>query len=248
MIEARHQEWAQHFFRLYVRRLLKRHFHAVHLLGERPHLDETLPLIIVVNHSTWWDGFFVHLINKELLHRKIYLMMLDRQLRKYSFFSRVGAFGIEPGSRRGVLDSLNYSVRILRSAGEPNPNALCVFPQGEMKPWGVRPLGFRNGLEWIIKRFGAPLQLLQVAMRCEFLDDQRADVFFLFTHQQCDWSGFTGLRQLEQSQEQLMNRLSDRIKGSEKGEILLEGRKSVNERWDAFRAEIDGPRPGGPSV
>ena len=75
MIKARHEAWAQVLFRHYVRRLLKKHFNNVHLIGEPPRLDDELPLIIVANHSTWWDGFFVHLINERFLHRELYLMM-----------------------------------------------------------------------------------------------------------------------------------------------------------------------------
>ena len=32
--------------------------------GELPEIPDHLPLLLLPNHSTWWDGFFVYLLNK----------------------------------------------------------------------------------------------------------------------------------------------------------------------------------------
>jgi 1-acyl-sn-glycerol-3-phosphate acyltransferase len=95
MIQARHTKWAEWIFIPYISHLLSRSFYSVRLLGNMPETDKNLPLVLLPNHSTWWDGFFVHLLNRKIFEREIFLMMLKSQLEKFSFFSRLGAFGVE---------------------------------------------------------------------------------------------------------------------------------------------------------
>jgi hypothetical protein len=59
MIQAQHAAWADRIFHPYVTWLFKRHFHVVRLLGKIPETNPELPLLLLPNHSTWWDGFFV---------------------------------------------------------------------------------------------------------------------------------------------------------------------------------------------
>jgi 1-acyl-sn-glycerol-3-phosphate acyltransferase len=146
-----------------VKRLLRRSFHCLRLLGQLPRLEPDQPLLMVPNHGTWWDGFFVYFLNRLLAGRKLYLMMLDGQLFRYRFFSRVGAFGIQPGQPRSVLDTLKYSAAVLQDPG----NALCLFPQGELRYHALRPLGFQRGLERILKLCGKTVQILPLAIRCD---------------------------------------------------------------------------------
>jgi 1-acyl-sn-glycerol-3-phosphate acyltransferase len=170
MLTARHDPWAQALFTPYVTRLFRRHFHALRLLGQPPDPEPALPLVIVPNHSTWWDGFFVYILNLRLLGRRLHLMMLERQLERFRFFQRIGAFGIRPGSPRSVAKALDYSASLLADPA----NALCLFPQGEMRHPEARPLGFRRGLESILTRHGGRVTLLPLAIRCDFYEDQRA--------------------------------------------------------------------------
>ena len=150
LIRANHTLWAKKVFDIYVSRLLKQHFHAFHFLGEIPETDPQLPLLLLPNHSSWWDGFLVYLLNKKIFKRPLYLMMLEKELSKYGFFSRVGAYSIQPGNPKDVLESLHYTAGLLGQK-ETIP-LVCIFPQGELKPWGKRPLGYKRGVEWILNR------------------------------------------------------------------------------------------------
>jgi 1-acyl-sn-glycerol-3-phosphate acyltransferase len=228
MIPARHERWAEWLFYRYVRRLLRRSFHRLRLLGELPGLDPTKPLLIVPNHGTWWDGFFVYLLNRLLFGRRLHLMMLEEQLARYGFFQRVGAFGIRPGLPRSVLDTLRYSAGVLQDAR----NALCVFPQGELRYHALRPLGFRRGLERILSLCGKPVQLLPLGIRCELLADQRPEAFFLADRiHTVEASSFPGIRWLEDEQLALLERLETTIRSGEGGRVLLQGRTPLDERW-----------------
>ena len=110
MIQARHAAWADRIFHPYVTWLFKRHFHALRLLGKIPETNPELPLLLLPNHSTWWDGFFVYLLNKKLFERQPYLMRREDQLSRYRFFTRLGAYSINPqssGSIKGEILVLN---------------------------------------------------------------------------------------------------------------------------------------------
>jgi 1-acyl-sn-glycerol-3-phosphate acyltransferase len=235
MIEARHARWAEWIFRSYVLHLVRRHFRFVHLIGEVPKLPAGLPLLISPNHSTWWDGFLVYLLNRAVLHRRLYLMMLEEQLAKYRFFSRVGAFGIQPGLPRKLVAALAYSARVLADPA----NALCIFPQGLLRPWGVRPLRLQRGLERVLRMHGGQVALLPLGIRCELLADQRPEVFFLLDrcHLVSDES-FAGVAWLEQEMEAQLDRLQQAILRGQPGRMLVQGRRQVSERWDILRRTL----------
>jgi 1-acyl-sn-glycerol-3-phosphate acyltransferase len=229
MIKANPTRWAKFIFHIYVMRLMKRHFHAFHLFGDLPQPDPELPLLLIPNHSTWWDGFFVYLLNEEILKRELYLMMLDRQLAKYKFFSRIGAFGITPGDKENVKESLNYTVELLQKKNV----MITMFPQGVLLPWGKRPLNFKKGIKSIIKRYGEPVNILPLAMRAEYGGEQRAEVFFQFGENFIvDDHNFQDVKWLEDVELNLLDDLADRINGGEKGRQLLMGRGSINVKMD----------------
>jgi hypothetical protein len=113
MTPARHSPWADIIFLPYITGQFRNHFHGLHFLGPDPDIDPALPLLITPNHSTWWDGFFFYILNRKIWKRKAHLMMLEEQLSKYRFFSRIGAFGIEPGLARRSYQALRYSAAVL---------------------------------------------------------------------------------------------------------------------------------------
>jgi len=172
----------------------------------------------VANHGTWWDGFFIYLVNTHVLHRKLYIMMLEEQLRRYRFFRRLGAFGIEQGYPRSARASLSYSAELLKDAS----NCLCLFPQGAMHRFHDRPLGFQRGLANVLSMHGGAACILPVAIACEFLGERRPEAFFLADrHFRLDGATFPGIEWLEGVQEDQMDRLQSMIAGGDKGRILV---------------------------
>lgn len=222
MITARHTAWADQIFAWYLSRLCRRHFHKISVLGKIPETNPDLPLLLLPNHSTWWDGFFVYLLNRKLFRRKIYLMMLEAQLARYKFFSRLGAYSINPHSAVSIKNSLRYSVAVLNEKMTPRP-LLCIFPQGELLPWNKRPLIYKNGLETILSGYGGKVNLLPLAIKTEFLNEQRAEVFLLFDENTIINSNtFSGMQSLQTSEEILLDDLRQRVIQKETGLVLLD--------------------------
>jgi hypothetical protein len=238
MIKTRHTPWAHFVFAAYIHRLLRRNFHSLNLLADIPDIETDQPVLLLPNHSSWWDGFFVYFLNKQLLNRPLYLMMLENQLKKYPFFSRVGAFSIDPGHPKSVMTSLEYSRTILERPVSPAP-LLCLFPQGVLRPNWIRPLGFAKGHEWIIKKSKKQLAILTLGIQIEFLDQQLPEVFFQFGKvEHSDLKKSANLELLENSLTNLLDSIQRQILAGSKGKSLLKGFSSVNEKWDSFRKTI----------
>ena len=235
MIRASLSPLHEAVFRPYILRLMRRQFNAVRLVGEMPSLDD-LPVLLLPNHSTWWDGFLVYLLKIAVLHRPLYLMMLEEQLRKNRFFSHIGVYSIDPNSLRGNRESLNYTRELL---SRPEKPVVCIFPQGELLPWGARPLGYKRGIELLFRQLTAPVRVITAAIKCEYLAAQHAEAFI----QLCDCgviaTGQTaGLSELAQRHEALLDELSTRITAREQGKLLLAGKRSINESFESLRKRI----------
>ena len=218
MIRTQHRLWADIIFQPYLMGLFKRNFHEIRLLGTLPETSDDLPLLLLPNHSTWWDGFFVYLLNKRIFRRTAYLMMLEAQLSKYKFFAKIGAYSIEPENRRGVIESLEYTVELLRR----KMALVAIFPQGQLLPWHTRPLDYKRGVEWILRKYGKPVTVLPLAIRTEFLGEKRPSVFFLFGDiHSFDAGTFRGMDWLEKTEIDLLDDLALRILRQEDGKNLL---------------------------
>jgi len=230
MIKAKPAKWANFIFDLYVSRLLNKSFNSFRFLNECPDTNPDLPLLLVPNHSSWWDGFFIYLLNKKLFNRQMYIMMLESQLSRLMFFRKLGAFSINPEHKNEIRKSLRYTLDLMRETRKP-ASLITIFPQGELLPWSKRPLHFRKGIEWIISHFPGELNLLPVAIRIEFLMEQRADVYFKFgVNRVYNSTSFTGVANLETSFTHLLDSIENDINNGVEGHYLNRGKSSINKR------------------
>ncbi len=74
--------------------------------------------------------------------------MEDKQLEKYSFFSRLGVFSINLGDPRSSIRSLRYAIE---SMDRPK-SSLYMYPQGKIVPFTVENLNFKKGIGWLCKQ------------------------------------------------------------------------------------------------
>ena len=237
MIKARHSRWADAIFNAYIKHLLKQHFNGIHYFGEPPVFERDIPVILFPNHSTWWDGFFVYILNKKKFNREMYLMMLEEELASNSFFSRVGAYSIKQGSLSGVKESLSYTRSIINN----KPSSLtCVFPQGELLPWGTNPPGFKRGPEVIFRNVNRPFYIFLLAIKIEYLNEQRPDVFFMFDHYLHNGPNLLNMLEYEAKMSDLLDKLNRAIIDRQKATPLLQGKESINRYFERLRTKKRG--------
>ncbi len=145
MIRAQHTNFHVWFFRIYTRWMIRHHFSQVTIKGEW--VDRDLPVILIGNHFSWWDGFIANYLNNKLFKKVFHVMMLDEELKKRRFLSRAGAFSIDRG-KRSVVDSLTYAAEILQN----KQNLLTLYPQGKFQSVHTRPIVFEKGYFTILKK------------------------------------------------------------------------------------------------
>lgn len=153
MIEAAHTLRGEAVARFVSGPMLGKAFRALRIAGNCP--DEGLPVLMIANHFCWWDGFIQYRLNRARFGRRLYVMMLEEQLRRHPLLRECGCFSVEKGSRQ-VIESLAYCRRILH---DPR-NMLLLFPQGKIESMHLAEYRFERGAEYILRRLDGNVQVV----------------------------------------------------------------------------------------
>lgn len=227
MIKAKHSKFSQFIFDLYIFPKLKRDFHSINVIGEIPEINPDYPLIIAPNHSSWWDGFFLYLLNDKLWNRKFHIMILEESLKKYDFFTKIGGFSINQNSPKSIFETLKYTSDLMKE----NQNSMFViFPQGILLPGFVPNYTFGKGIDKIVEYYNNKVNLLLLSINIHYLNEEKAEVFFKFSDNYIvDKTKNISIKELEPELLKLRNDVESSILNSEKGKILFTGKKSLRE-------------------
>lgn len=114
MLTAQKKHWFDVIFSVYNRNLIKRRFHSLSVenLNNLKHGDSNIPLVIYLNHSSWWDGLILYQIGKTVSLDQ-YVMMEEKQLKNLQLFRKLGAFSVVRENPREAVKSINYAVNLL---------------------------------------------------------------------------------------------------------------------------------------
>ncbi len=173
IIKADHKKYAHTIFAHYLNFILKQSFSSVRILGDFFQAEPNKPLLVLANHSTWWDGFFIYHLNRLYWKKRYHVMMLEEQLLKYPFFRKVGAFSIKQDNTKNIISSLNYAAGLL----ENSDNLINIFPQGVLLPHYKRPLEFAKGTDYLMRSTASDAHIILVAIRIEYLKEKKPYVF-----------------------------------------------------------------------
>lgn len=168
MIEARNHPGFTRFFGAYLHRLVRHSFQTVWL--RRAAAFPSGGFVAAANHTSWWDGFIPFLIQRALVPATpFFILMSDRELRRFPFFRWAGAFSIDTGSVRRARSSIQYAGARARAGG-----GVWIFPEGVLTPPGAgRP--FTSGCLHAARAGGSVI--VPVALRFALLSAQRPEVF-----------------------------------------------------------------------
>lgn len=132
------------FFDRYTRWALKRRFKSVWVKqAYQPHNDSRT--VYFLNHNTWWDGLIPLFLNREFFGQQARAIMEEKQMREYTFFSKIGAFSINLDDSGAALKSLRYA---LKSIQRPH-SSLFIYPEGQITPVSEKQPDFKGGLAWL---------------------------------------------------------------------------------------------------
>lgn len=162
----RHSKLLRSLLDLYLGFRYRISFHElkVELDAAKSTVCDDLPVILVSNHVSWWDGFFLSEIQRRLFPRRpLYTFMLETELARFPLFRKIGVAGI----RHDQPATLLRAFRSLKNKRISEPG-FCVsfFPQGKLYPQDAGPRGFKRGIETLIRSLH-PVQVVPVAIRIE---------------------------------------------------------------------------------
>ncbi|MDP4175052.1 MAG: lysophospholipid acyltransferase family protein [Bacteroidota bacterium] len=176
MIKAEHNKAARLIFDVYIDRLLKKNFSSFFLVNECPEIKNINSLIVTPNHFSWWDGFFIDLVNRKVLRRKIHIMMLEDQLKKYWFFRYLGAYSVRQENPKCIIETAAYSREISDIPGTLN----VIYPQGEIESYEKRPLSFKFGLRFFLRGIAGNSAVAPVLFKIKYGEVMKPSVYCWF--------------------------------------------------------------------
>ena len=137
------------FFDNYLHFFVKRHFHALRLAGSENWRGIRGPIIICLNHPSWWDPLTALLVSRFLRRDAEHYAPIDAlAVERYRILLQLGMFPVEQGTLRGAAQFLQASEWILRRRDA----VLWVTPQGTFCDVRVRPVAFQGGLDALLRR------------------------------------------------------------------------------------------------
>jgi 1-acyl-sn-glycerol-3-phosphate acyltransferase len=160
------------FFGSYLHWYIGRHFRALRLAHSSRFPIGTGPLIVYLNHASWWDPLTCIVISRHVLPASChYAPMEAAALKQYAILGKLGLFAIESGTPRGAAQFLRAGQEILST-----PNAvLWMTPEGCFTDMRTRPAIFRPGLAALVARSGG-CTLLPLAIEYTFWDERLPEI------------------------------------------------------------------------
>ena len=226
------------FFSYYLHWYMGRHFHALRLANPGRFPTTTGPLIIFVNHASWWDPLACMVLSRYFLPAASHYGAMDAAaLKHYGFLRKLGLFPVENGTPRGAAQFLRASHRILSA---PN-SVLWVSPEGRFTDMRARPAIFRPGLAALVARLGA-CTLVPLAFEYTFWDERLPEILVSCgqplevtdgkLHSAAEWN-----QRLEAALTATQDELAAlaKLRNPERFETILSGRVGMSGVYEAWK-------------
>jgi len=161
------------FFDTYLHFFVKRRFHGLRLANAE-RWPQQRPLIVCLNHPSWWDPLIAILLSR-FLEREAdhYAPMDELAFTRYGVLRKAGLFPVEQGTPRGGVQFLRTAAHVLA-----DPNAvLWLTPQGGFTDARTRPVVLRSGLDALLRRtIPDQVTVLPIALEYTFWDERLPEV------------------------------------------------------------------------
>ncbi|SDJ18535.1 lysophospholipid acyltransferase family protein [Salimicrobium halophilum] len=145
MLQTDKKWWVEAGFRKVSRLLIRREFRKVYV--QLPEVPVPSYGLFLMNHSSWWDGLLVHLLNDKILRTDGHIMIDQEGLDRFPVFRYVGGFSVDRSSLQHTKASLSYATELLNDR-----KGVFLFPQGEEQHLETRPLEFMKGAGVLMRR------------------------------------------------------------------------------------------------
>ncbi|MFM6953389.1 MAG: 1-acyl-sn-glycerol-3-phosphate acyltransferase [Sphingobacteriaceae bacterium] len=149
------------FFSWYINRIINRDFNSFTV--DKVAVDPDRALLVLANHFSWWDGFFLFQLNRLFLHKKFHILVSEENYRAHGFLKYLGAFSVKKQSR-SMIETLEYAGKLLNDPA----SMVVIFPQGKLFSSHTDEVIFEKGLMNIINSSDRKFQYLFVALLVDY--------------------------------------------------------------------------------
>lgn len=239
MIAANKSAAFEQVFRLYNEwYLLRRQFHSFMISGELDTVPAGQPAVYMMNHSSWWDGLLVYHALKRTSSAEHYMMMEQRQLERYRFFGKIGAFSINKDSPSDIRQSMRYAGQLLEQG-----QRVWIFPQGEIRHLETRPLDFRAGISLLLRQSNLHIPVIPVTLYYGLFQHARLQASLMVGQPLLeDWRALSAAAcgelleqrltaQLDQHRAEMIAAQGELLQGRD----LIPHRRSTDDKYDQYR-------------
>lgn len=124
------------------------------------------PVIVALNHASWWDILLIIWLDG-LVGADARAVMDARNLRKLPYFGLIGAVPLDRQDKDQGWHDLAAIAGLL-----DRPNRLVfIYPQGRHRPTGIRPLGLKSGVRFLAAQAQVPV--VPVAVQYGFRETEK---------------------------------------------------------------------------
>jgi hypothetical protein len=173
IVKSKHHFIIYPLFRIYAPFKIWLNFKKVIFSGEFN--EKHLPLLLISNHISWWDGIWIMYLNIKYFNRKFHFMMLEDQIKKFWITNQVGGYSVRKGSR-SIIETLKYTNELLSD----NKNLVLMFPQGSIQSIYNVNIKFEKGIEKILKVNSGKVQLLFIANLVDYFSMEKPILYMYF--------------------------------------------------------------------
>lgn len=172
----RRSDWFFRGFRKYARRDVGKRFHALRVDRDGPPVAPAGPLVVAMNHASWWDPMTAVVLSESLGAGRAHYAPMDQQgLEQYRVLEWLGIFGVELETARGGIAFLRKATAVL---ARPE-SVLWITPQGRFVDARERPTRFKEGLGRLLHR-SAGVTVIPLAIEYPFWNDRRPELLVRF--------------------------------------------------------------------
>jgi len=158
------------FFAWYISFIIKKDFAAFNY--ESLTLKKESSVLVLANHFSWWDGFFIFYLNQRIFKKEFHVLVNAENYNNVSFLKYLGAFAAAK-SGKDILDTLSYAGELLNN---PN-NLVLVFPQGKLHSNHLQDISFEKGVMQIIKASKKNINIIFAATFIDYFSKRKPSAY-----------------------------------------------------------------------
>lgn len=158
------------FFSWYIQYIIKKDFSFFNY--DKIELKENSSILVLANHFSWWDGFFLFYINKKIFKKNFHVLVNADNYKKVGFLKYLGAFAAE-NKGKDVLGTLSYAGNLL----DHPQNLVLVFPQGKLYSNHVKNINFEKGVMQMINSSQKKINIVFASTFIDYFEKRKASAY-----------------------------------------------------------------------